>query len=53
MPVKILTEDPNATTTRTTELKDVVINSKLTDADFTLGRINEKEWTIRQEAYEE
>jgi hypothetical protein len=54
MPVKIQTQDPNQTTTRTTELKGVVVNPKLTDNDFAMEeKIDEKSWTIRQEAYEE
>jgi hypothetical protein len=53
MPVKIVTQDPNQTTTRTTELTDVVVNPKLGDADFAMEKIDEKSWTIRQEAYEE
>jgi hypothetical protein len=53
MPVRIVTQDPNGTTQRTTELKDVKVNANLTDKDFQLERIDEQKWTIRSQAYEE
>jgi hypothetical protein len=53
MPVRIVTQDPNGTTQRTTELKDVKVNANLTDKEFTLAPVDEKQWTIRTQAYEE
>jgi hypothetical protein len=53
MPVRIVTQDPNGTTQRTTELKDVKVNANLTERDFQLEPIDEKKWTIRSQAYEE
>jgi hypothetical protein len=53
MPVKIVTDDPNGTTQRTTTLTDVRVNTDLTDKDFQLPPINEKEWDRRQMQYEE
>ena len=53
MPVKIVTEDPNGTTTITTELKEIAVNTGLKDDDFKLERIDPNNWSIRQQAYEE
>ncbi len=53
MPVRIVTQDPNGTTQRTTELKDVKVNANLGEKDFQLEPIDEKKWTIRSQAYEE
>jgi hypothetical protein len=53
MPVKIVTEDPNQTTMRTTELNDVKINAKLTDKDFALDPVDESQWNIQQVPYED
>ena len=53
MPVRIVTQDPNGTTERTTELKDVKVNANLTEKDFQLEPIDEKKWTIRSQAYED
>jgi hypothetical protein len=53
MPVRIVTQDPNGTTQRTTELKDVKVNANLTEKDFQLEPIDEKKWTIRSQAYED
>jgi hypothetical protein len=52
MPVRIVTMDPNGTTQRTTELKDVKVNANLTDKDFQLEPVSEKEWEIRTQAYD-
>ena len=52
MPVRIVTLDPNQTTERTTELKDIQVNANLTDQAFTLEPIDEEKWTIRSQAYE-
>jgi outer membrane lipoprotein-sorting protein len=52
-PVKIQTLDPNETTTRTTELKDIKINTDLVDKDFVLDPIDEKKWTIHQQPFED
>jgi outer membrane lipoprotein-sorting protein len=53
MPVRIQTLDRNETTTRTTELKDVKIDSKLSDKDFELPKISEGEWKITEAPYED
>jgi hypothetical protein len=53
MPVKIETVDPNETTTRTTELKEIRVNSKLTDKDFELPPIDEKQWDIHEQPFED
>ena len=53
MPVRIVTQDPNGTTQRTTELKDVKVNAGLGDKDFQLEPIDEKKWTIRSQPYED
>jgi outer membrane lipoprotein-sorting protein len=53
MPVRILTQDPNGATSRQTDLGNVKINVKLADKDFVLEPINEKDWTITQEAYDD
>ena len=52
MPVRIVTMDPNGTTQRTTELTDVKVNANLTDKDFQLEPVSEKEWEIRTQAYD-
>lgn len=53
MPVKIVTEDPNQTTLRTTELTDIRINGGLTDKDFALPPVDESRWNIQQVPFEE
>jgi outer membrane lipoprotein-sorting protein len=53
MPVRIVTQDPNGTTTRTTELKDIKVNTGLGDKDFQMPPVDEKQWTIRSQAYED
>src|SRR6185503_20430076 len=40
MPVKIETVDPNGVATRTTELKNIRVNTKLTAEDFKLPPID-------------
>src|SRR2546423_657589 len=40
MPVKIVTEDPNGTTTITTELKEIAVNTGLKDDDVKLDPID-------------
>lgn len=52
-PVKIKTTDPNQTTTRTTELSNIQINTNLKDSDFTLEKIDPNKWTITEKPYEE
>ncbi len=51
MPMRIVTQDPNGTTTRQTDLSNIQIDTKLSDDDFKLEPIDEKKWTITQEAY--
>ena len=53
MPVRIVTIDPNETTTRTTELKEVKINSNLSGSDFELPKIDVKEWRITEAPFED
>jgi outer membrane lipoprotein-sorting protein len=53
MPVKIETLDPNETTIRTTELKDIKVNSNLKDSDFKLDEIDEKTWRLTDEPFEQ
>jgi outer membrane lipoprotein-sorting protein len=53
MPVKIETIDPNAVATRTTELKNIHVNTKLTDEDFKLTPIDEKAWDIHEQPFED
>jgi outer membrane lipoprotein-sorting protein len=53
MPVKIETKDPNEVATRTTELKNIRVNSKLTDEDFKLTPIDEKAWDIHEQPFED
>jgi outer membrane lipoprotein-sorting protein len=53
MPVKIVTEDPNATTTRTTTLTELKVNADLGEKDFALEKINDAEWERVQTEYED
>ena len=53
MPVRIVTQDPNGTTQRATNLKDVKVNTNLTDVNFQLERVDDKNWEIRSQAYED
>lgn len=53
MPRRIETVEPNGVTVRTTELTNLRINPSLSDADFTLPKIDEKEWNLYNEAYRE
>lgn len=53
MPVKIVTQDPNGTTTITTELKDIQVNKGINDDDFKLPPIEQDKWNIRQVPYEQ
>lgn len=52
MPKRIDTLDVNQTTTRSTLLENVKVNSRLADADFALPAINDQ-WTRHEEAYTE
>jgi outer membrane lipoprotein-sorting protein len=53
MPHRIETMDRNQSTVRTTELSNVSINPKLSDADFALSKVDPKEWQLIEEAYKE
>ena len=53
MPVRIVTQDPNGTTERTAELKEIQVNAGLGDKEFTLSAIDEKDWSIRHQPYDE
>jgi len=52
MPVRIDTQDVKRQTTRSTELKDIVVNSPrgLSDADFTLPNIDKANWNRHVES---
>jgi outer membrane lipoprotein-sorting protein len=52
-PVKIETVDPNGTTIRTTELKSIKVNTGLSGPDFTLPKVDEKTWEIREKPFED
>jgi hypothetical protein len=49
MPRRVETESD--TQTRATDLDNMRLNPDLTDADFTLPKIDEDEWSIRDEPY--
>jgi outer membrane lipoprotein-sorting protein len=53
MPVKIETSDTNEVAKRTTELKNIHVNTKLTDEDFKLPPIDEKGWDIHEQPFED
>jgi hypothetical protein len=53
MPVRIVTEDPNGTTVRTTELKDVQVDAGLGDKEFTMPPVDEGQWRLQQVPFEE
>ena len=55
MPVRIEALDANETTRRTTELKNIRVNPQppLSDKDFTLPRIEESNWELHTEPYED
>jgi outer membrane lipoprotein-sorting protein len=50
MPIRIETQDPNGTTTKLTELKDVQVNVALADKDFTLPPVDGS-WSERVEPF--
>ena len=53
LPLRIKTLDFNGTTERTTDLANVKINPDLTDADFALPTIDEKDWNLVEEPLRE
>jgi outer membrane lipoprotein-sorting protein len=53
MPVRISTLDFTGATERSTDLSNVQINPDLTDADFELPKIDEKEWNLIEEPYQD
>lgn len=53
MPRKIETLDSNQSTIRATELTNVQVNPKLSDADFTLPKVSANEWQLVDEAFAE
>ena len=53
MPVRIETTDTNEVATRTTELKNIRVNTKPTEEDFKLTPIDEKQWNILEKPFEE
>lgn len=53
MPVRIVTQDRNGTTTKQTELQEVRVNANLTDAEFAMPPIDETNWRIRRQPFED
>jgi hypothetical protein len=53
MPTRIQTVDPNETTTRTTELKEIRVNAGLADKDFDLPAVDPKLWDIHEQPFED
>lgn len=53
MPVKIETVDNKETTVKSTELTNVQVNPKLTDADFKLPPLDETQWSSKEEPFRE
>ncbi len=53
MPHRIETVDKNGSTIRTTDMSNVQINPQLTDTDFSLPEIDEKQWNLMEDAYNE
>jgi len=53
MPIKIETVDPKEEKVRTTLLKNIQVNPKLADADFTLPPIDETKWNVTVETLRE
>jgi hypothetical protein len=51
MPRRIETLDSNQSTVRTTDLTNVQINIKLTDADFALPKVTTNDWQLIEEAF--
>lgn len=51
MPRRIETLDANQSTVRTTDLTNVQINIKLTDADFALPKVTTNDWQLIEEAF--
>jgi outer membrane lipoprotein-sorting protein len=52
MPIQIQTVDPNVTTTKTTELKDIKINGGASDKDFAQPPLPDG-WDVVDEPYEQ
>ncbi len=53
MPRRISTMDSTQTTLRTTELQNVQVNPKVSDADFRLESIDVKTWNIVDEPFQD
>jgi hypothetical protein len=53
MPAKIDTLDNKETTTKSTELTNLIVNPKLVDNDFSLPQIDETKWNVREEPFKE
>jgi outer membrane lipoprotein-sorting protein len=52
MPRRMETLDPGESTTRTTDISNVQLNTKLTDADFTLPKVDVNQWQLIEEAHD-
>ncbi len=53
MPAKIMTSDRKEENLKTTTLKNVQVNAKLTDDDFKLPAIDETQWNVTVETLKE
>jgi hypothetical protein len=49
LPQRIETLDSNESSVRTTDLKNLKLNSAVTDADFALQKIDEPNWHLVDE----
>jgi outer membrane lipoprotein-sorting protein len=52
LPQRIETLDASESTMRTTDLKNLKLNASISDADFALPRIDEKDWHLVDEAFQ-
>jgi outer membrane lipoprotein-sorting protein len=52
LPQRFETLDSNESTVRTTDLKNLKLNGPVTDADFTLPKVDEKNWNLVDEAFQ-
>ena len=53
MPVRSASLDRNGTTIKTADLSDIAINQNLGEKDFTPEKVNEREWQMRETAFDE
>jgi outer membrane lipoprotein-sorting protein len=53
MPRRIATMDSTQTTMRTTDLQNIQVNPKVSDGDFTLEKIDTKNWNLVEEKFQD